>query len=120
MPRQRTKNSYTEVSNSSGKILEDAATLQSYNIENGHTLIAICSAGETKPTASINPQPTVTTITPPTTNTNPNPSQMGNNPFNPFMGMGQGMPGLGGGNILEMMNNPMMQSMMSMVVILQR
>jgi hypothetical protein len=95
------KSSSIKVKSSKGKILADAETLESYQIQNNHTLIALCSTTyESKPTLNTTP-PFI-----PPMNTG------GQNPGNP-LGVPMNIPN--GSNPRNTMDNPMMNAMMNSV-----
>ena len=105
-----TLSSFIKVIGLSGKILDDTATLLSYNIENEHTLIAVCKPKEIQSSPVV--QPTTQPVQP---QSQPNP------PLQPGM-MPPMMPGFpqNGMNLGAMMNNPMYMAMMNNVEILIR
>jgi hypothetical protein len=114
---QSSKSSFTKVLCYIGKILADTDTLETYKIENDHTLIAVCSTPESKPP------------TQPTQFTQPSqPSPMNMPPFIPPMSTGGQNPGnpLGvpmspyGSNPAAMMQNPMFKVMMQSVLMFNR
>jgi hypothetical protein len=98
---------FTKVVGLSGKILDDTATLLSYNIENEHTLIAVCKPKD------IQSSPPV--VQPSTQPTQPQLNPSAQSPMMPPMMPGfpqNGMP-----DMQAMMSNPMYMTMMNNVEI---